>query len=78
VPDNITGHEAIITLVCLLQIALITTPLGAVVFRRYRLQRDQRGAVQEQKKSQSDTFWESQMQKKKKSAEKANVERSTK
>ncbi len=61
-PDNITGHEAIITLAALVQLAIVSSPLAYVGLRRYRQYQGQRAQI-EQRTKEVDAKWRAAFQK---------------
>lgn len=64
VPDYTTGHETTLTLAYVLQIAVIVGPPGIVYYRRYQVRRKSWKALQEEKRRQSDKFWQARIEKK--------------
>jgi hypothetical protein len=62
VPDYTTGQEATITLAYLLQIALIVVLASIPYYLRKQPKRDLIEALQQQKRDQSDAFWQARTQ----------------
>jgi hypothetical protein len=73
VPDYTTGKEPIIWLVMLLQLGVMGTIVGVVVYIRtepMRLRRQQQAAIDAQRQEQGEAFWQSEIQRSKDAEEK--------
>ncbi len=66
VPDYTTGKELTLFFVYLAQYSLVIIPLTIIFYWRYRARANLRRAEQEQKRKQSDAFWESEIKRAKK------------
>lgn len=66
VPDYTTGQELTLTFVYLAQISLVIVPIIIVYYWRYQARSAVRRAEQEQKRKQSDAFWEAETKRVKK------------